>query len=279
MVRGHTNNGFHLANGVTYSVPDVSIEATGGFGSGSSTTNGNYGIYIGAGSTLGGKLTANQIRLIGSSNAVGSFEFGIKVDSAGKIQVGDGGYLSLKGSGGGLYNGNGASNYGVELANAILTAGNGGTTVNTINISGYGGVGSGGNHNGVNIDTTAFSVNLNGTNPTNSINFINCAGGTGGNSNIGVQFGVGLTMVNGSLNFLNVVGGGTSSSSSNFGLNISGVTVTAPVITGRDLAGGPGSGSNYGLNIGSSIGRGFSIGNQHHQCSHNLCRKPGFRQQ
>ena len=148
---GHTNNGFHLANGVTYSVPDVSIEATGGFGSGSTAANGNYGIYIGVGSTLGG-TTANQIRLIGSSNAVGSFEFGIKVDSTGKIQVGDGGYLSLKGSGGGLYNGTGASNYGVELANAILTAGNGGTTVNTINISGYGGVGSGGNHNGVNIN-------------------------------------------------------------------------------------------------------------------------------
>ena len=83
---GHTNNGFHLANGVTYSVPDVSIEATGGFGSGSNVANGNYGIYIGVGSTLGG-TTANQIRLIGSSNAVGSFEFGIKVDSTGKIRL------------------------------------------------------------------------------------------------------------------------------------------------------------------------------------------------
>ena len=51
--------------------------------------------------------------------------------------------MSLKGTGGGLYNGVGASNYGVELANAILTAGNGGSTVNTINISGYGGLGSG----------------------------------------------------------------------------------------------------------------------------------------
>ena len=119
-------------------------------------------------------------------------------------------------------------------------------------MTGVGGIGTGGSHYGVDIETTAFSVNLNGTNPANSINFINCVGGTGGNSNIGVQFGVGLTMVNGSLNFLNVAGGGTSGSSSNFGLNISGVTVTAPVITGRDLAGGPGSGSDYGLNMGSS---------------------------
>ena len=36
--------------------------------------------------------------------------------------------LSLKGSGGGLYNGTGGNNYGVELANATFTAGNGGTT-------------------------------------------------------------------------------------------------------------------------------------------------------
>ena len=77
-------------------------------------------------------------------------------------------------------------------------------------------------------------------------------GGTGGNTNHGVNFGIGLTQVNGSLNFLNVVGGGTATSVNNFGLNISGVTVTAPVITGRDLAGGPGSGGNYGLNVGSA---------------------------
>ena len=128
--------------------------------------------------------------------------------------------MSLKGSGGGLYNGTGASNYGVELANATLTAGNGGSVVNTINVTGVGGIGTGGNHYGVDIDTTAFSVNLNGTNPANSINFINCVGGTGGNSNIGVQFGVGLTMVNGSLNFLNISGGGTSTSTTNYGLNI-----------------------------------------------------------
>ena len=104
---------------------------------------------------------------------------------------------------------------------------------------------------GANIGTS-FAVNLNNTNPTSALNFTNCVGGTGGNNNIGVQFGAGLTMVNGLLNFLNVVGGGTSGSSFNFGLNISGVTVTAPVISGRDIAGGPGSGSNYGLNIGSS---------------------------
>ena len=203
---GTNNNGLHFA--ANYSAPDIIAEATGGFGQGSSLRTGNYGVYVGTGITLGG-TGANQIRLTGSSLGTGSFEFGIKVDSTGTIQVGDGGTLSLKGSGGGLYNGTGASNYGVELANATLTAGNGGSTVNTINVSGFGGTGTGGRHYGVDIETVGFHVNLNGTNAANSINFINCAGGSGGNSNYGVNFGVGLTLVNGSLNFLNVVGGGS----------------------------------------------------------------------
>ena len=124
-------------------------------------------------------------------------------------------------------------------------AGNGGTAVNTINISGLGGFGSGGSHYGANVETS-FIANLNGTNNSNSLNFLNCGGGTGGNPNHGVNFGVGLTQVNGSLNFLNVVGGGTTRYLNNYGVNISGVTVTAPVITGRDLVGGPGTGGNYG---------------------------------
>ena len=84
--------------------PDIIAEATVDLEKAATTTNGNYGVYVGSGITLGGS-TANQIRLTGSSLGTGSFEFGIKVDSTGVIQVGDGGTLSLKGSGGGLYNG------------------------------------------------------------------------------------------------------------------------------------------------------------------------------
>ena len=96
---GTNNNGLHFA--ANYSAPDIIAEATGGFGKGNSTTTGNYGIYVASAVTLGGS-TINQILLTGSSLMTGSFEFGIKVDSGGKIQVGDGGYLSLKGSGGGI---------------------------------------------------------------------------------------------------------------------------------------------------------------------------------
>ena len=56
-------------------------------------------------------------------------------------------------------------------------------------------------------------------------------------------------MVNGSLNFTNVIGGGASGSSQNYGVYVGGVTVSAPVIIGRDLVGGAGTGANYGLFI------------------------------
>ena len=246
---GTNNNGLHFA--ANYSAPDIIAEANGGFGQGSDASNGNYGVYVGSGITLGG-TGANQIRLTGTSLGTGSFEFGIAVEG-GTVQVGDGGTLSLKGSGGGLYNGTGASNYGVELADGTLTAGNGGSSVNTINVSGLGGVGSGGTHHGVDIETIGFHVNLNGSNPSNSINFIDCTGGSGGNSNYGVNFSVGVTLVNGSLNFLNVAGGGSGASTTNYGLNI-GAAVTAPVITGRDIAGGPGTNQNFGLFINALLG-------------------------
>ena len=110
---GHNNNGLHFA--ASFSAPDIIAEATGGFGLGSTTANGNYGVYVGSGVVLGG-ITANQIHLTGSSLGTGSFEFGIKVDTTGTIQVGNGGSFSLRGSGGGLYNGAVGNNYGVELA-------------------------------------------------------------------------------------------------------------------------------------------------------------------
>ena len=123
---------------------------------------------------------------------------------------------------------------------------------------GNGGTKDGGSHFGVNM-ATSLVANLNNTNATSALSFKNCIGGNGGNTNHGVNFGAGFTQVNGSLNFLNVVGGGTSASVNNFGVNISGVTVTAPVITGRDLAGGPGMGGNYGLNVGN-IGAASQLG-------------------
>ena len=61
---GNNNNGLHFA--ANYSAPDIIAEATGGFGQGSAPTNGNYGVYVGSGITVGG-TGANKIRLTGSS--------------------------------------------------------------------------------------------------------------------------------------------------------------------------------------------------------------------
>ena len=167
--------------------------------------------------------------------------------------MGDGGTISLKGTGGGLYsNSSGTTNYGVELAGATLIAGNGGATVNTINISGAGGMGTTGVHHGVNIPSL-LTVTLNGTGPSNALNFINCAGGPGGPGNYGVNFAGALTLASGSLNFLNVVGGGNTATTGNYGLFI-GSTVIAPVIIGRDIAGGPGTNNNWGLNVAGTLG-------------------------
>ena len=73
------------------------------------------------------------------SLGTGSNEYGMNLGGA--IGVGDGGILTLVGTGGGIYSNSGANNYGINLA-GTLTAGNGGTLQNTINLSGIGGASS-----------------------------------------------------------------------------------------------------------------------------------------
>ena len=74
-----------------------------------------------------------------------------------------------------------AKNYGVYFTGATLTAGNGGTPANTINVTGIGGTGAGGIHIGMQIDQLRrwVNINLNGTSTYNAINFSNSVGGTG----------------------------------------------------------------------------------------------------
>src|SRR5207253_2758808 len=96
-----------------------------------------------------------------------------------------------------------ANCYGVNFSTARLTAGTGGAYTSAINLTGIGGTGTGGGHNGVNV--AAITVQLNSTSGDNALNFINCVGGSssGGNTNIGVNFAGALTLVNGALNFQN----------------------------------------------------------------------------
>ena len=238
----------------TVSAPVIIV--TDCFGGNGGAAGGDVGFVLRGGSTLGttgsaGLPVTNLISIRAGCIGTSSNELGILCNNTSIMQVGNGGTIGLAGIGGGAYNGTGSGNIGIQLLGVTFTAGNGGTAATTISLTGIGGLGSGGSHNGVNIGTS-LAVNLNTANASSAFNFTDCIGGTGGNGNNGVSFATNFTLVNGSLNFLNVVGGGTSGSSSNFGVNINGVTVTAPVIIGRDLVGGPGSGNNYGLNIGSA---------------------------
>src|SRR5581483_2328784 len=80
----------------------------------------------------------------------------------------------------------------------------------------------------------------------------NCLGGTSvGTLNYGVNFQAPLTMVSGSLQFNNCVGGGSSSSSLNYGVIINNVAVAAPSIITNDVLGGVGS-SSHGFYVSGS---------------------------
>ncbi len=261
-----TSNGVYIPSGNTLSAPVITAaDCFGGPGTGK-----DIGFYVN-GATLGSS-SANLISITGGSVGIGFGEVGIQIDTGGQIIVGNGGTINLMGTGGGLYNNTlGGDNYGVYLSGCTLTAGNGGSAPVAIDITGIGGTGYGGftttvdNSHGINIDTS-IAVNLNSTSPANSLNFLNCLGGSGGTSNYGVNFATSLSLANGSLNFQNIAGGsGGSGTTGHHGVMInSGVTVTAPAIIASDCTGGPGAGSDIGFyvnggTLGSSIANQISV--------------------
>ncbi|TPW18499.1 MAG: nuclear pore complex protein Nup98-Nup96, partial [Halothiobacillaceae bacterium] len=196
----------------------------------------NHGLYI-QGGTLGGAGTS-FISVSAGSIGMGGHNYGIAIDTAGTVQANS---MVLMGTGGGFYNGSGLQNYGIFLDSALLTA----TT--TATLTGIGGVGSGGFNDGVAVNAVAFS----GT----TLIFQNCSGGTGGNQNNGVDFIGNLSLVTGLLQFNNIAGGGSGTATQNDGVYIpSGVTVSAPIILGTDLLGGPGTNNNVGLHIAGTLG-------------------------
>jgi hypothetical protein len=178
--------------GASVSAPVIiASDVMGGPGTGS-----DYGFYVVSGNTLG-SLATNVLSITAGSLGTGSNEYGINL--SGTLQVGNGGTMTLNGTGGGVYSGAGTNNHGIFFNAAVLLAGTDvGTGQNTINVTGMGGSGSGGSHFGVSI-SNATIVYLSGTNPANALNFINCIGGLGGNLNHGVSFAGNLTMVTGTL--------------------------------------------------------------------------------
>jgi hypothetical protein len=279
--QGSTNAGVDIRSGFTHQGGLFFLNCTGGSGGTGSNTQ-HHGVVLTSGTVAASNITAfdcvsgpgtgndagfylnggtlgynatGRILITAGSLGTGSTEVGIRVENSSAITVGDGGTVSLTGTGGGFYNGSGTTNYGVYFVpTATMNVGvAGGTGLNTINITGIGGNGTGGVHHGVYILAGGtFTVNLLGTNINNSMNFNNCVGGTGGDTNNGVKISNGFTIPT-NLNFLNCVGG--SGTSNNNGVNMDAGTVVANYITATDCLGGAGTAdTNIGFLVNGSLG-------------------------
>ena len=99
------------------------------------------------------------------------------------------------------------------------------------------------------------TITLNGTNPGQAVNFVNCLGGTGtGGNNTAVQIANNIFAGPGNLNFTNCSGG--SGGSSNYGVFLNGsVAVSASNINAADCYGGV-VGSDIGFYVsGATLGQ------------------------
>ncbi|TPW18754.1 MAG: PE-PGRS family protein, partial [Halothiobacillaceae bacterium] len=220
---GTSSNNHGLLITATVTAPTIiTTDLFGGPGS-----SGDYGFYLN-----GGTINSSNLIVVGGSLGIGTNEIGVVVNS-GTLNATT---VTLTGTGGGLYSSSGQQNYGISLNNAVFNA------ANAVTLTGVGGTGTGGQHHGVFV----YSANPN----TLLCTFLNCTGGSGGSSNYGVDLNGSITMVSGTLQFTNVTGGGTGLN--NYGVYI-GAIVTAPMILGSDIYGGPGSGNDYGLNISGSL--------------------------
>ena len=242
------NYGVLVNPGITLSLANViATDIYGGAGVGSATYNannqwqGDVGFYVNGG-TLGG-ATTRIVSITAGSLGTGSGEVGILVDQSGHLMTGDGGAITLIGSGGGAYNSGGSKNYGVYFNGATLSAGNGGNALNMMTVTGIGGTSGGGSNVGVEIDTNPLNINLNGTNNGNNLNFSNTIGGTGaGGGNIGLNFNAPVNMVSGLMTLSNITGG--TLGTGNYGVLVNvGISLSLANVIATDIYGGAGVGS------------------------------------
>ena len=175
------NAGVQIGNSAATTVSAPTIIATNIQGvPNTNTTTPSSGMSIFG--TLGTSAT-NVIYIAAECLGAGISQVGIS--SNGTIQVGDGGTITLIGTGGGIYSGTSSGCIGVGLGGTVI-AGNGGTAATTITITGIGGGAVAGTGSNAGVNCSA-SFSLNNTSPYSSLNFINCVGGIGGANNHGVM--------------------------------------------------------------------------------------------
>lgn len=248
---GSSNYGVRLDGGSLSAATITATDISGGDG-----TTHNFGIVISRGVFGGASTNSIDLTAIGghgsaaSSNNYGFFLTTVSGDPGGTLQVGTNGSIRINGTAGGNAANNGTINYGVYFAYGFLTTGAG----STITLEGTGGVGTGGNHIGAVILSTAnYSLG-----DDSSLIFQNCQGGSGGASN---NRGMGSTATlsiggSGSLTFTNITGGG--SGTNNYGIHLLTGALDAPTITATNVTGGMGTADNYGIYVASAATVGAS---------------------
>jgi hypothetical protein len=217
----------------------VTVNGTGG----TSTGNANSGVYLyGANSQI--TSSGGDVAVTGQGGGTGasSFNFGIRVDSEGKISVPSSGNVSLTGSGG---NGTGQQNMGLAVWNGSVIS----TEAGRLNIDGVGGPFNGDMNHGVDVRLEQAKVTTAG----GDLN-VQGIGGASDDENINARWNIGVRIgsdaVLGACDGGNttVVGyGGVGESKENIGVQVIGVNA---VISG---CGGDVTVNGYAGTIGDSF--------------------------
>jgi filamentous hemagglutinin family protein len=235
-IQGGANSGYgvYLTNGNTISAGTITAShVTGGAGDGSV----NIGFELFLDPIIGNTAFPQTISISATGGGTDTFNCGVHMVGMAVIQTGDGGSITLNGTGGGGTTGN--QNHGVFLESGTITVGS--STGATLTIQGTGGGGSGGINHGAEIENT---ITVNGT---STVNFQNLQGGSGTSSH-----GLNLASAyagNGDVTFSNCVGGPSGGN----GVNVAAAFTTTGNITAISSITGQGADG-----VGFSSGFDFS---------------------
>jgi len=242
---GNQNAGIRVTGaGSAISATGTGILTLHGTGSGNTNSNSDYGIYVVSGgviSSANGNLIINNTN--GGGAGTGTSNFGVFVTGTNStIETTGSGNLSVTATGGNA-TGSGGSNYGVYVnsANGIQTTGTG--TITVVGTGGNGTGGSGAGNSGVYVDTGHSITAASGDN----VSITGTGGNSSGNSNYGIEVTGGTISTTGSGTMtLQATASGNTNSTNDYGLYL--------------IAGGVISSQNGNLTVNNSTGGGAGTG-------------------
>jgi hypothetical protein len=234
---GSNNHGLNIS-GATIAAGEIRMNTPDDEIRSGSTSGLSMGIAVDGGS-LGNSAT-RLINLKARSLATATSSIGIRFQTSAGLTVGDLGSITLRGTGGGAAASAVGNCHGVSLSSGSITLGSTGSADAELTITGIGGSGTSGGHNGVVFGPS--SVTLNGS---SSILFLDCVGGgTGHASNVnfcrGVHFPSGSITITAAspaaaMRFANITGGGSLAGISNHGVEVAAGLNLPNIIMDPDL--------------------------------------------